>query len=117
MNHTKPLRIISFTASPPTCAARPRRRPTRSVIVVLPAPGIPVTMTQPGDEASDMERGLHPVSSPATQYRLHTASAGTDRAGTGRLIGADTRRLSRDLKPLRQGVSRTACREKVATKG
>lgn len=36
-----------LTSSPLTCAARGISRAMRDVIVVLPAPGIPVTITHP----------------------------------------------------------------------
>src|SRR3954447_20026816 len=56
MNQTEPLRIMALTASPPTCAARGSDRATREAIVVLPAPGIPVRITQP-DTASPPTAG------------------------------------------------------------
>ena len=52
MNETRPPRIIWFTASPNTCAARGSRRAASAVTVDFPAAGIPETITHPDNSAT-----------------------------------------------------------------
>ena len=55
MNQTAPLKIIWFTSSPLTCAARGSNcAATRGLTVDFPAPGIPDTMTHPDNSAALM---------------------------------------------------------------
>jgi hypothetical protein len=60
MNQTKPLPIMRLTSSPPTRAARGSKRAASRVTVVLPAPGIPDTITPP-DSSPLVIRAIVPI--------------------------------------------------------
>jgi hypothetical protein len=73
MNPTRPLRIIWFTSSPLTRAARGSSRAASAVTVDLPAPGIPDTITHPDKSPEVM--GSDPPNGFAAQQLNSSGSA------------------------------------------